>query len=467
MTEQEQNYIEKFLSVISSWRSGYRSAWVTYVGYEQGGHHLILSARLYLSTSIESRSRPTYQTGAIVAGQVSLPVTADLRKVLEALLSRDGYEIPGHGVLRLPTDGSRLNSLSEPSLFHADGLANGDRLAVLNATGASRHSILLQPETDWTLKASLVPYDSVQELFLEYGLGPVRGSYSELDVIAVSAVEILNRSTVVSELATLGLFMPDTLDPFKAHLGYRVISRGKVSSRGSFDGAQLTWQREGHYLTGVASLTVPVDAVIQCFACYEGHAHQTRWFMDPSTVQNPRAAALSLVESSGQLLQSCLLPDLPPKGKAADDFESAVCWSLWALGFAPCAFGLHPKTRDAFDIVAVSPKGDFLVVECTLGLLRADSKLSKLAARAAALRQLLRDSNSGHLRVLPVIITAMTKDEISADADQARQLGIVVITRENLERVQEEILRAPDGDRYFAQAIQSLNASSSIGNSDY
>lgn len=467
MTEQEKNYIEKFLSVISPWRSGYRSAWVTYVGYEQGGHHLVLSARLYLSTSIESRSRPTYQAGAIVAGQVSLPATADLRKVMEALLTSDGYEIPGHGLLRLPTDENRLNSLSEPTLFHADGLANGDRLAVLNATGASRHSMLLQPETDWTLKASPVPYDSVQELFLDYGLGPVRGSYSELDVIAVSAVEILNRSTVAAEHATLGLFMPTTLDPSKAHLGYRVISKGKVSSRGSLSGSQLNWQQEGNYLTGVANLTVPADAVIQCFACYEGHAHQTRWLMDPSTVQNPRAAVLSLVESSGQLLQSYLLPDLPPRAKAADDFESAVCWSLWALGFAPCAFGLHPKTRDAFDIVAVSPKGEFLVVECTLGLLRADSKLSKLAARAAALRQLLRGSNFSHLRVLPVIVTAMTKDEISADADQARQLGIVVVTRENLERLQEEILRAPDGDRYFTQAIQSLNATSLIESSGY
>ena len=90
---------------------------------------------------------------------------------------------------------------------------------------------------------------------------------------------------------------------------------------------------------------------------------------------------------------------------------------------------------------------EFLVVECTLGLLRADSKLSKLAARAAALRQLLRGSNFSHLRVLPVIVTAMTKDEISADADQARQLGIVVVTRENLERLLAEALseRRRDG----------------------
>ena len=105
-----------------------------------------------------------------------------------------------------------------------------------------------------------------------------------------------------------------------------------------------------------------------------------------------------------------LRPDVPLRGTAASDFETAVSWLLWALGFSVALFGTHSKTRDAFDVVATTPRGDFLVVECTLGLLRAEGKLSKLAARTANVRDSLAASNMKHLRVLPVIMTSLRVD---------------------------------------------------------
>ena len=74
-----------------------------------------------------------------------------------------------------------------------------------------------------------------------------------------------------------------------------------------------------------------------------------------------------------------------------------------------------------------------MLVECTLGLLRAESKLSKLIARTAQLREKFDASNLKHIRILPVIATAMTTEQVKADIAQAEQLGILVFAREDID----------------------------------
>jgi hypothetical protein len=104
-----------------------------------------------------------------------------------------------------------------------------------------------------------------------------------------------------------------------------------------------------------------------------------------------------------------------------------------------------------------SPKGDIVVVECTLGLLRAESKLSRLAARAASLRASLDSSNMKHIRVLPVMVTALSADQVKADLAPAEEIGVLVLTKENLDNAFDELLRFPDADRLFEQAITSAS----------
>lgn len=198
---------------------------------------------------------------------------------------------------------------------------------------------------------------------------------------------------------------------------------------------------------------------MQCIATYDGHAQNVQWRADPSLQQNPRAAVLTLVDPRQQILRDYLQPELPPRGKTADDFEAAVGWLLWVLGFSTVAFGTNAKTRDAFDTVATTSSGDFLVVESTTGLLRADSKLSKLAARAAALRESLTASNMKHLRVLPVIVTALTAEQVNADVAQAEEVGILVLTKAELTSMLDvDLHRYPDADGLFERAFSEMES---------
>lgn len=164
-----------------------------------------------------------------------------------------------------------------------------------------------------------------------------------------------------------------------------------------------------------------------------------------------------MIDPRPEILRGFLQPDYPLKGMAADDFEAGIAWLLWALGFSAAAFGANSKTTDAFDTVAVSPGGEVVVVECTLALLRADSKLSKLAARAARLRDALSTSNMKHLRVLPVRVSAMPLEQVKVDIPSAEEHAILVLARESLAAALDvDLFRFPDADGFFARGTAQM-----------
>ena len=459
MNEHTIKQVQAFFSAIVPWRDAYANARLHYLAVRRDEKLLILSARIYLTVRADIPIKERFQAGAIEAGQWDIPQEKiSVEQAIDALLSETGLDVGSHGTLMLAAIGIYGGnvSASPPMLLHPEGLNAGNRLSVLSVSGGNRYELLPQPESDWVLRAGRMPFDTINELSIEYGLGSYRGDLAQLEVVAHTAVEVSALSGIKQNEATVGIWMPKGLDKAKARIGYRVLDKGSVVQRASVIGTDLTWSDDANALVGVAKLDVPLGAVMQCVAVYDEHAHHVRWFVDPSTFQNPRSAVLSSVDQTGQLLRTYLFPDLPPKGKAADDFEAAISWLLWVLGFSPASFGLNAKTRDMFDTVAVSPRGDFLIAECTLGLLRADSKLSKLAARAASLRELLDASNMKHVRMLPIIITAMTREQVKADLAQAQETGIVVVAREDLEEILNEIVRFPDADSLFERAVQSL-----------
>lgn len=118
--------------------------------------------------------------------------------------------------------------------------------------------------------------------------------------------------------------------------------------------------------------------------------------------------------------------------------------------------GANPKTKDAYDIVAVSPRGDFMVIECTVGPLRSEGKLSKLVVRASALRATLDESNLRQFKVLPVIVSALTDEQLKADAGAADESGVLVVGREGIDSLLSEQYRFPDADALFDRAWQSV-----------
>ncbi len=455
METSAQVQIDAFFTSIKSWRAAYAHAYLHFMGMRTPRGLTLVSARIFMEAWEKNLTTTRVQAHEIEAGVWKIDQkNASIETIVEALVTDRGFDVPGVGILRLPSDERNGLYVAPPVLLHPEGINAGNRLAVLTIQGSDAGLLLHQPDTDWRLKAAEHPYESLQELCSDFGLG-MHGR-TTIEVVARPVVEVLGKSRIQGTSAELGLWLSKSLETAQTRLGYRILDNGRVVERGSIPGSNFVWTDEDHALIGRASIKVPAGSIVQCIASIAGHAHHVYWHADPAFFQNPRLAVFSVADPNREILRRFLQPD-QLKSKAASDFEAAIAWMLWTLGFATATFGNNSKVSDYFDTIAVSPNGNFLVVECTLGLLKADSKLSRLSNRASLVRNALDSSNMKHVRVVPVMVTAMPKEQIKVDLPSAEENGILVITKEDLiAALDADIHRPPNAEHLFTRAAAAV-----------
>jgi hypothetical protein len=106
----------------------------------------------------------------------------------------------------------------------------------------------------------------------------------------------------------------------------------------------------------------------------------------------------------------------------------------------------------------VTPQGQFVIIECTTGLLRADNKLPNLIARYATVRQRLDQSNNGHVKLLPIMVSALPRAELQADLEQAERLGVLVLAKDQLDQITLNTITASNPDALFSEAEKRVRS---------
>jgi hypothetical protein len=98
------------------------------------------------------------------------------------------------------------------------------------------------------------------------------------------------------------------------------------------------------------------------------------------------------------------------------------------------------------------------VIECTTGLLKAENKLPLLISRVEQVRSGIVASNNKHLRVLPIIVTSKTRAEVNADIEQAERLGVLVVTKEDLQGAIVRTLIFPNPEKMYDDSWETVEA---------
>jgi hypothetical protein len=395
-----------------------------------------------------------FQSAHVRAGHYALKeLASDLPDLINQLITGVLNTPDGH-LHFLAAPGGRYGTSFTP--FHPDGLTAQRRFNVLTIMAGETES-LRQPEIDWEIKAASPPYDGLQELANEFGLGPLtqRPPYIELIAYNVAAIDTQN-SKVEGSSAAIEVLLAEGLSHELVTLGYRAYVPGTTTIRGALTGAKMDWTKEVHIDRGRATIQIPIAAALNCVVSYDGIAQSHYWLSDPARIPNPRRAVYEAFDPRLANLNA-IIANAQGRGEEARDLESAVAWLLWMLGFSVAHLNTR-RIREATDLVVATPLGHFAVVECTTGLLKAENKLSVLHDRAEAARRSLAEANSAHLRLLPVIVTSKTRAEITPDLEAAEKLGILVMTRENLDNaINQRTLVHPNADQIYAEAEQVVS----------
>ena len=426
-----------------------------YLAVKHGEELYLVQGALILNNAPPKTPVSHFRSDNIRAGNYRLSeLNLDVRGVVTALLS--GQLPTPNGKLLFPGNESGNHGVTyEP--FHHEGIKVQSRYDVLTLLGGLQASYVRQPFFDWELRATPTPYEGLQELAFEYKSGSLRDVVS-VEVISFNVAAVDYTSAVCGSSANLCVFLAHGLSTENLTLGYRIFTQGRVESRSIIKGSGMQWAQTADHQRGTIDINVPNAAVIQCFVSYCGIAQHFGWLSDPTTMQNPKRAVFNVFDANLEILND-FLSKSGEKGRNARDLESGIAWLLWMLGFSVAHLGGTDLMQEkAADLIATTPKGDFVVIECTTGLLKADNKLPLLIERAQRVRAGVIASNNKHLRVLAAIVTSRPRAEISADIEQAEKLGVLIMSREDLEQAVSKTLVLPNAEQLYEEAIKTVEA---------
>lgn len=448
MTPQElaKNTTEQFFEAIEPLEEAYSHASFSYFAVKQGDKFILIQGTLYLNIQPPTMSLGALSTQNIRAGHYFLKDASLTPRQLAERLFEGHLDTPS-GPLEFPPTGTHHAVHYQP--FHEIGLQKQSRLTHLTVWGDQSSEYIDRAKIDWELRAAPAPYDGLNDLLIEFQPGVLTG-VNKVEIAAFTVAAIDGSSSVDGDKARFVIRAALDAKKKKVGVSYRVLERGKVVARATLNPKSISWTKEGLHLIGKAEVSVQKAAVIHAFVSYGGIAQQHYYFGDPKSFQNPRRAAYEAFDPAmGTLLDIFSKAQMQREQR---NFEAMMDWLFWMLGFSPASVGQTPRTSEGPDSILCTPDGHLAVVEYTVGLLKEDHKLPILHDRVQAMRRNLRASNMGHIRVLPVIVTAKTTEEIRAELPSARSIAAYVVTRETIDNLLERTLSPSSADQLYRDA---------------
>ncbi|MFM0371285.1 hypothetical protein [Paraburkholderia aspalathi] len=444
--------LDTFLRTISRWSNAYSAATLSFVAVKRADSLEIVHAHLVLPNGPIARTDLRLETTTLLAGRFRLD-TANLT-VEQAVrdFADAGLETP-FGRLRL-----RLDADETPSTFlqlWKAGLRDGEaRMIALSLSGSARP--LGQDELPYLteVRSCVTPFASLDEMAIVVNDIPLRRDISLLEITAANCVQVDFSRRVTGTTANPALVLSPNLDESQASLGLAIFNKGEETKRVQYTGHQLQWQvDERGFDIGTINIDVPEGSAIRCFAGYAGTPQCIGWIGDPEKMPNLRYALHATFDTELQVLQRYLLNEEHHQ-KHSRDFETGVAALLFLLGFSVEALAGKPLENGP-DLVATTPKGELVLVECTIGQINKDGKLGKLVDRAASVRRSLQGAGHNQTRVLPIIVSPRPLEAI-AEISAANSMGVVVFTREDLEAGLQLARNPQDPDDLIAKQWEKL-----------
>lgn len=451
----EKNAVDEFRNILSHWISVYKYKLCSYFANKtQTGARLVFGHILYETESPKNiNSKFHIETNNIIAGyELSSIETKDVEQLLSQLekgmvsFSKYKFDLKSKS-------GDAPDFMFYP--IYPPAVSFGPRLPSLSSVGKERHDFQTvdMRMLDWELKSYEQPFDSIDDLLLHIRLPRLSqiGDYPRLEIWARSPAHISNTSSIKNGQASIVIDVFKNLDVNRIKLGCKVFNKKDVE-RFSICGEQIGWTNRNDSIIGEYKYPVEDAAWLQAFLSYEDVALHGWFINDPQKQTNPRYSIHSLFDVSHDILQQFLLQ----AGYNSENFEDGVALLLNILGFSIFHYGQIPKLKDGPDIIAFTPMGNIAVIECTIGLLDKEDKLAKLIQRTVLIKDELKNAGLGHFSIQPIIVSKLSRAEVTGHLEEAGKHSIAVVCKEELEELFRRASFYSNPDGLFQEASRLI-----------
>lgn len=337
--------IDWFFGSIAPFQAAYQEPELAFLIYDTGDKFQFVSGKLLfspLSSDIQDRE---IRCGGFFGFRGKLSsVGLEPRRMLGMLLEGKIPSVDQTYLLAPPEHPPSLSKVATPYNIPPDQ----SLVFKLSAYGLGR-PLHVDEAILGEMRAADIPYANLNDLLLDLGL-PSHGYGFEVE--ATQPIAIGTNSIIDGEEAKFEVIASKNLTLEAISLGAIVHGHNGIFKRLQIKGTEFTWSVSNDnpdVLLGKFTLDVPKASVVQCFANYEKTCFQSRWIGDPKLGKNHLRNIYEIFDP--ELKKAVQLLTQGGRQGNSDGQESAVCWLLWFLGFAPLHTG---NLNEAPDIVAVS-----------------------------------------------------------------------------------------------------------------
>jgi hypothetical protein len=444
--------VEAFFAEIAPWSATYTRASVTCLALKTEGEWRMYCGRVALG--VMPTPGKTFATDSVFATQYDADVDPSMFRELFDKFFAEGVTYDDRKITFAPptTGGSRFSTYFAP---YTNGSVTQMRTTLLRIFGEKFQHLENKEPLNWHVMSAREPYGSFAELLTDYGLNDPNNQGGHLEIIGnVPCIIDLETSTLTGGTAAVVVKALPAADTSKMTLGTQIMGQGKTT-RLTLSGDKLQWETGEKHQTGRCAIDVPPASALRLFLSYGGQIQNHVWLIDYAASPNARRIVHQTFDPQFGLLTDML--QKPPQSRQdSKEFEAAISWLFWMLGFSPLTWSASKRLTDAPDTALQAENGTILLVEATTKTLRAENKLPNLVERAQQLRAAFAKLDV-HLTVVPIICSALTDEALGADMDMAQSLGIAVVSAGVLEEFVRRTMQVPNSNAIVSEIQLALS----------
>lgn len=435
MSHQQQYTV--FFAAVEKWLCDGHSLHVRYLAIKHGDELQILSALIAAIPAAANADR-NFQivAGNLYAGQIEL-ASQSVADMLEYFNNACAGKISVHGLsltLKVPAKIEYYSEVRAPDTWYS--------VLNLQVLGEQVSLPSYQDFADYEnlLRVTSPPFDGITDLVGWLSLADPRYSNRApyIDLRVGAPVDLLfDDSSLRQDKLVLNFKAMQGFDISKVDVAIRTVPGEGIGRR--LISEQMRWQeaRDG-YKYGFLEITQKNAVQILVMLSLNKNTVRRHWFVDPAKSRNVKLASFQAYDTGLPKLRDALLktPEKDSRG-----FEKAINSLLYLLGFSSA----QSIDAEAPDIVAVSPSGRVLIVECTVKTSDTATKIGKLVDRRGVLEKRLKEAELS-VSVVALLVCATPRDQISYDQTQLKKQKVVVFAKENIEEALTRLNRDLDPD---------------------
>lgn len=440
--------VENFLAIAEEWICDHYTLSLQYFAQKNGSSveliHAAITAAPRKPEIIESLH---IETSTLIAGQ-NITHPAQRAEILKTLQRATNGQIS--------TKTTQLQLDSKSGLSHYSENQNRDdwqTILHLNIAGSQAMPIsaLQATQEDQELRCNATPFDGLNDLCGWLGLRDDRltGRAASIDLRILPPVDmIFNESSIVDDQLKITLLAHPQLDTSKVKLAIKAYPGGGLSSRFRAEN-EIIWTHSkdpDEVSKGLLDIRLENSESALGILLLGNQTVRRQWHVDPSKSQNNRYAAVQYFD---QELRQTRLAALDSNDSRK--LEIAIASLLYLLGFSV----VTPIEKDAPDIIATTPNGHIIILECTTRIADFSQKLGKLVDRRNGLSKALQ-SASHHSQVHAALVCNLPRDQIAIKENELLQHEVLLATREDIEKAFNLTQLPKNPDELISNANQEM-----------